>query len=38
MQAETILAHLPDIDAHYANNCLTRALTWANNLAREPAT
>ena len=38
VQAETILAHLPDIDAHYANNCLTRALTWANNLAREPAT
>ena len=35
-QAETILEYLPDIDAHYANNCLTRALTWANNLARDP--
>ena len=37
-KADEILARLPDIDAHYANNCLTRALTWANNLAREPAT
>ena len=35
-KADEILARLPDIDAHYANNCLTRALTWANNLAREP--
>ena len=35
-KAEEILTRLPDIDAHYANNCLTRALTWANNLAREP--
>ena len=35
-KAEAMLTHLPDIDAHYANNCLTRALTWANNLARDP--
>jgi len=36
-KADEILAQMPEIDAHYANNCLTRALTWANNLAREPA-
>ena len=35
-KAEAMLTYLPDIDAHYANNCLTRALTWANNLARDP--
>ena len=35
-KAEAMLTHLPDIDVHYANNCLTRALTWANNLARDP--
>ncbi len=35
--AEAILARLPDIDVRYANNCLTRALTWANNLGRESA-
>ena len=30
-----ILQRLPGIDASYANACLTKALTWANNLARE---
>jgi len=30
-----ILRRLPGIDANYANACLTKALTWANNLARE---
>lgn len=34
-KAESILARLPGIDARHANSCLTRALTWANNLARE---
>ena len=36
-KADSILSRLPAIDAHYANNCLTRALTWANNLGRETA-
>ena len=35
VQADKILSHLPEIDAKYANHCLTKALTWANNLARE---
>ena len=35
--ADAILARLPAIDVRYANNCLTRALTWANNLGRESA-
>lgn len=30
-----ILRRLPGIDVNYANSCLARALTWANNLARE---
>jgi len=30
-----ILARLPGINVDYANRCLTQALTWANNLARE---
>lgn len=34
-KAETLLRRLPGIDTKYANSCLTRALTWANNLARE---
>jgi EAL and modified HD-GYP domain-containing signal transduction protein len=34
-KAGVVLQRLPDIDAAYANNCLMRALTWANNLARE---
>ena len=34
-QVAQILKRLPAIDASYANACLTRALTWANNLARE---
>ncbi len=34
-KASAALQRLPDIDITYANNCLTRALTWANNLARE---
>lgn len=34
-KAGEVLERLPDIDAAYANNCLTRALTWANNLARK---
>ena len=33
--AATVLTRLPAIDTTYANSCLTRALTWANNLARE---
>ena len=33
--AEALLLRLPGIDANYANSCLTRALTWANNLVRE---
>lgn len=32
--ASGILAKLPEITPAYANSCLTRALTWANNLAR----
>ena len=35
VKAEALLLRLPGIDANYANNCLTRALTWANNLARD---
>ena len=34
-RVEAILKRFPDIDAHYANSCLARALAWANNLARE---
>jgi len=34
-KADKILNRLPGIDAKYANTCLTKALTWANNLARE---
>ena len=34
-RAAAILQRLPMIDVSYANSCLTRALTWANNLARE---
>ncbi|MFB0935480.1 MAG: EAL domain-containing protein [Propionivibrio sp.] len=34
-KAGEVLLRLPDIDANYANSCLTRALTWANSLARE---
>ena len=34
-KAEALLQRLPGIDAKHANTCLTRALTWANNLARE---
>ncbi|MFT3849764.1 MAG: EAL domain-containing protein [Propionivibrio sp.] len=34
-KADEILARLPQIDARYANDSLTRALAWANNLARE---
>ena len=33
--ASEALKRLPEIDIAYANSCLTRALTWANNLARE---
>lgn len=33
--ANKILQRLPDIDTRYANSCLTKALAWANNLARE---
>ena len=35
LRAADILKRMPEIDANYANSCLTRALTWANNLARE---
>ena len=34
-KVESILSRLPGIDTKYANSCLTKALTWANNLARE---
>ena len=34
-KAGEVLQRLPDIDANYANSCLTRALAWANSLARE---
>ena len=34
-KVESIISRLPGIDPKYANSCLTRALTWANNLARE---
>jgi len=34
-KAGEMLERLPEIDASYANSCLTRALTWANSLARE---
>ena len=34
-KADGVLQRLPDIDASYANTCLSRALSWANNLARE---
>ena len=30
-----ILERFPTIDSAYANNCLARALTWANSLVRE---
>ncbi|GHU27763.1 cyclic diguanylate phosphodiesterase [Betaproteobacteria bacterium] len=33
-KAATVLQRLPDIDAASANSCLTKALSWANNLAR----
>ena len=33
-KAAEVLQRLPDIDAACANSCLTRALSWANNLAR----
>ena len=33
-KVENILSRLPGIDAKYANSCLSRALAWANNLAR----
>lgn len=34
-KAASVLLRLPGIDANYANSCLSRALAWANNLARE---
>ena len=34
-KVEGTLARLPGIDTRYANSCLTKALAWANNLARE---
>lgn len=33
-QTSTALQQLPSIDIASANSCLTRALGWANNLAR----
>ncbi|MBK7355831.1 EAL domain-containing protein [Propionivibrio sp.] len=33
--AARMMQRLPGIDAKYANSCLTNALGWANNLARE---
>ena len=35
LRAAEILKRMSEIDVSYANSCLTRALTWANNLARE---
>ncbi len=34
-KAREVLQRLPYIDTNYANNCLIRALSWANSLARE---
>ena len=34
-RAAEILRRLPAIDVSFANSCLTRALAWANKLARE---
>ena len=34
-KVQGIILRLPKIDIKYANSCLTKALTWANNLARE---
>ena len=34
-KAREVLQRLPYIDTNYANNCLIRALAWANSLARE---
>ena len=36
-RAQTLLKQFPAIDAHFANNCLARAMTWANHLAQENA-
>ncbi|MEO8409337.1 MAG: EAL domain-containing protein [Propionivibrio sp.] len=36
-RAADLLQRLPGIDVSYANSCLTRALAWANSLAREKA-
>ena len=36
-RVEALLSRFPAIDARYANTCLAKALTWANNLARESA-
>lgn len=34
-KTDALLARYPQIDANYTNACLAKALTWANNLARE---
>lgn len=34
---EEILRELPGIDVRFINSCLTQALSWANNLDREPS-
>jgi c-di-GMP-related signal transduction protein len=36
-RVEQLLRRFPDIDLHYANSCLARALTWANSLGQESA-
>ncbi len=35
--ADDRIQRLPEIDAPYASHCLSRALAWANNLARSAA-
>jgi c-di-GMP-related signal transduction protein len=36
-RVEQLLSRFPEIDLHYANSCLVRALTWANSLGQESA-
>lgn len=36
-RAAGMMQRIPEIDAKFANSCLTQALTWANNLARDTA-
>jgi c-di-GMP-related signal transduction protein len=36
-RVEQLLGRFPEIDLHYANSCLVRALGWANSLGQESA-